>query len=61
MVTTDRFIGKPEASKLTSLAPSTLLRLEKAGKFPKRRKLSPGRVGYRLSEVMEYLEMIAAS
>jgi len=35
---------------------STVWRMERAGTFPKRRKLSPGAVGWLESEVDEWLE-----
>jgi prophage regulatory protein len=38
------------------LSPVTIWRLEKAGKFPKRRQLSPGRVGWLASEVDAWIE-----
>jgi prophage regulatory protein len=50
----DRFIRKPETSQRTGLSPSTLWRLERAGKFPKRRKLSSNAVGHLESEVAEW-------
>lgn len=41
---------------ITGLSRTTHWRLERAGDFPKRVKLSAGAVGYRLSEVMAWLE-----
>ena len=41
---------------ITGLSRTTTWRLERAGDFPKRVKLSAGAVGYRLSEVMAWLE-----
>lgn len=38
------------------LSDTTIWRLEKAGKFPKRRQLSPGRVGWLASEVDAWIE-----
>jgi len=38
------------------LSRTTTWRLERAGNFPKRIKLSAGAVGYRMSEVMAWLE-----
>ena len=39
----------------TGLGYTTIFKLEKAGKFPARRKLSPGRVGWLKSEVDAWL------
>jgi len=41
---------------ITGLSRTTTWRLEKIGQFPKRIKLSAGAVGYRLSEVMAWLD-----
>lgn len=38
------------------LSDVTIWRLEKAGKFPKRRQISPGRVGWLASEVDAWIE-----
>jgi prophage regulatory protein len=42
--------------KLVGLSYSTVHRLEKAGNFPARRKLSAGRVAWRLSEVQAWID-----
>ena len=52
----DRYIRKPEAAAITGLSEVTLWRLEKAGKFPRRRQLSKNSVGYLLSEVVAWME-----
>ena len=56
MVKVDRIVGKKEVREIVGLSDSTISRREKAGTFPKRIQLSPGRVGYRLSAVMEFIE-----
>lgn len=38
------------------LSLSTIWRMEKAGLFPRRRKLSPGAVGWLESEINEWLQ-----
>lgn len=38
------------------LSDVTIWRMEKAGEFPKRRQLSPGRVGWLASEVDAWIE-----
>ena len=52
-IKTDRIIRDPEATTITGLGRSQRHRLETAGLFPKRRKLSPvGRAtGYLLTEL----------
>jgi predicted DNA-binding transcriptional regulator AlpA len=46
----------PDACVLTGLSRSTLRRLEIAGQFPQRRRLSPGRVGFVLAEIEAWIE-----
>ncbi len=41
--------------QFTGLGYTTIFKLERAGKFPARRKLSPGRVGWLRSEVEAWL------
>ena len=48
----DRFIADPECRQISGLGRVTRWRLEKRGQFPRRRQLSPGRVGWLLSEVL---------
>lgn len=43
-------------SQIVNLSPSSIRRLETAGDFPKKRKLSARRVGYVLSEVQIWAE-----
>jgi len=38
------------------LSDVTIWRMEKAGQFPKRRQISPGRVGWLASEVEAWIE-----
>jgi len=45
----------PTINQQTSLSRSTVWRLEKLGQFPKRIKLSPNCVGWRKSEVLDWL------
>jgi prophage regulatory protein len=56
MVTTDRFINKAERKKITGFSDSTSYRMEKKGTFPKRRQISPNRVAWLLSEVMDWVK-----
>ncbi len=51
-----RLLSKREVRSLVLYTPQHIARLEKAGKFPKRVPLGPGRVGWIESEVLEWLE-----
>lgn len=52
---TDAIIRKPEVRKITGLSDTTIWRLEKSNKFPKRRKLSFSACGWLLSEVLAWV------
>jgi predicted DNA-binding transcriptional regulator AlpA len=45
--------------EFTGMCYTTIYTLEKAGKFPKRRQLSPGRVAWLRSEVAAWLQSCA--
>lgn len=45
------FMRCSDVVEATGLSRSTLWRLERAGNFPKRRRLSPGRVAWRSEEI----------
>lgn len=51
----DRFLRKGEVLNRAGFSGSTLWRLERDGKFPKRRRLSPKAVGWLESEVSSWL------
>ena len=51
----DRLIFQSQLKEIIPFSRSTIWRLEKSGKFPKRRQISPGRVGWLLSEIEAYL------
>jgi predicted DNA-binding transcriptional regulator AlpA len=53
---TTQIISPKQLPKETGLSKTTIWRLERAGQFPRRIKLSAGRVGYRASEVAAWLE-----
>lgn len=53
----ERIIRKPELLKMLGVSYMTIYRLEKAGKFPKRVKLTTKAVGWRESEILHWLEM----
>ena len=52
----DRFIGEAEIKKITSLSRSTRWRLERSGGFPKKRRISPNRIAYLESEILDWIE-----
>jgi prophage regulatory protein len=55
-----RFIRRHELIRLTGLSRPTLDRLERAGSFPLRRRLSAGAVGWVDVEVEEWLKSRAS-
>ncbi len=52
----DRFIRFPELRRITSLSRTTTWRKEREGSFVSRCKLSSGLVGWKLSEVLAWME-----
>lgn len=52
---TDAIIRKPEVRKITGLSDTTIWRLERAKKFPQRRRLSSSACGWLLSEVLVWV------
>lgn len=50
-----RLIRKSEILKITGLSYSTIWRLEKAGQFPKRRKVGSYSVAWLESEIKEWI------
>lgn len=50
-----RYLREPQVFDITKLSKSTRWRLEKDGKFPKRRQLSPNAVGWLESEITAWL------
>jgi predicted DNA-binding transcriptional regulator AlpA len=52
--TRDRIVSERATAQILGISPDTLRRLGRRGEGPMRRKLSPRRVGYKLSEVEAY-------
>ena len=52
---TERIIRLPALVQLVSLSAATIYRQERAGSFPRRVALSANAVGWRLSEVQDWL------
>jgi len=57
----DRLISEKTTAGILGISPDTLRRLGQRGMGPKRRKISPRRVGYKLSEVQAYRDGIHGS
>lgn len=53
----DRILRTQEVTEMTGLSRTSIWRLERAGKFPARVPLSAGSVGWRLSDVSEWIRM----
>ena len=51
-----RILSKKELRAMVLYSPAHIDRLEKAGQFPQRVPLGPGRVGWIESEVLAWLE-----
>lgn len=51
MTTLDRYLKEVEVLSVTSLSHATLWREVKAKRFPAQVRISPGRVGWRASEI----------
>ncbi|MGR2768632.1 AlpA family phage regulatory protein [Photobacterium ganghwense] len=51
----DRVIREAERLQITSISRSQAYQLEKQGRFPKRLKLGSRSVGWRLSEIMSWV------
>jgi len=49
-----------EVCRITSLSRTTVWRMERAGDFPRRRQLSPGRVAWLESEIQQWIAARAA-
>ena len=56
----DRLVGAKERRRLVPYSDMHIWRLERAGKFPRRIKLGPGRVAWRLSEILSWIDERAA-
>ncbi len=52
----DRFLGENEVARITDLSRTTRWRLERDGRFPKKRHISANRIGWLESEIREFIE-----
>jgi prophage regulatory protein len=57
---TDSFVREPECRQITGLSRVTRWRLEREGKFPRRRRLSSGAIGWLRSEIAHWVATRAA-
>jgi prophage regulatory protein len=57
----DAIIREAECQRISGLSRSTRWRLERAGKFPRRRKISESATGWLASELAEWLAGRAAT
>jgi prophage regulatory protein len=53
--TPDKIIMAPERRELVPYSDMHIWRMEKAGKFPKRIKLGPNRIGWSLNEINDWI------
>ena len=51
-----KFLREPQVFALTGLSKSTRWRLEKDGRFPKKRQLSAKSVGWLATEIEEWIQ-----
>ncbi|WP_411890789.1 helix-turn-helix transcriptional regulator [Yoonia sp. SDW83-1] len=51
-----RILSKRQVSDLVLYSPQHIARLEMAGKFPKRLRLGPNRVGWLEREILDWIE-----
>jgi predicted DNA-binding transcriptional regulator AlpA len=56
MINPDRVLSRQQISEMLGISLRTFARLEGAGDVPPRIRLSTRRVGYRLSEVMAWVD-----
>ena len=57
----ERFVHNPEVQQITGLSSTTLWRLERAGKFPKKIAISPGRKAWLESTINTWIAERAAN
>ncbi len=57
----DRFVRETEVARITALSRTTRWRLERDGKFPRRRRISANSVAWLESELVQWLELKAGN
>jgi predicted DNA-binding transcriptional regulator AlpA len=51
-----RVLSKPEALKMVGVSDRTWWRMEQRGETPPKTQISPNRIGYRLIDIMSWLD-----
>lgn len=51
-----KILGTRDVIKVTGLSRTTLWRYERAGNFPSRLRLGPNRVGWRASDIRDWID-----
>lgn len=51
-----KILRKPDVERITGLSHCTIWRLERAGEFPQRIKLSANTVGWRSDEIADWID-----
>lgn len=51
----ERYLREEQVLQYTTLSHATMWREIKAGRFPKQIRLSPGRVGWKASEISQWM------
>jgi len=51
-----KLINEKQCKEMTGLSRVTRWRLERLGRFPQRLKISPGRIAWRLDEIINWIE-----
>jgi prophage regulatory protein len=57
----ERLIGEPECRDITDLSRAQRCRLERDGRFPRRLRLGPNSVRWRLSEILAWIAELPTS
>jgi predicted DNA-binding transcriptional regulator AlpA len=55
---TSGILGDRAVRQLTNLSRTTIWRLERQGKFPRRLRLSGNRIGWRADEILEWIQLL---
>lgn len=53
----DRIIDREEVTSIINCSISTIARMEARGGFPQRIHVGPGRIGWSLNEVLDWIEL----
>lgn len=52
----DRYMKQPEVTETTGLSGTSIWRKEKAGEFPRRRRIGPNSVAWLASEIEKWMK-----